>query len=260
VGTFDLKVTKFVPNTDSGIVDPTGECPTMQANGSSCIQYPEASVMADGKQYYVVGNAWGPGSGPNTQCIEWNGTNFKITSQTANNANGPEPVSYPAAILGHKGPINTTGSGLPIQVSAINRIDTGFHTNASTVSGTFNAAYDIWTNSNSGGSTAEYFVMLWLQNVGNKQPAGSLTTSIQLEGYTWAVWTGGTGEGGGKYIAYVLQGGADSIEVNLKPFFDDAVASRGLPSSQYVINIQAGFEIWGGGAGLESQCFWADVN
>ena len=256
---FDLKVTSFVPNSDPGVVDPTGDCPAMQVNGSSCNQFPEVKVKADGKEYYVVGNAWGPGSGDGTQCIEWMGTNFKITSQSAS-SNQAQPVSYPAAILGKKGNLATANSGLPIQVSAIQSIETGFHTNATQMSGTYNAAYDIWTSSNAGAGNAEYFVMLWLENKGNKQPAGTATANVNIENRQWQVWTGGTGEGGGKYIAYVLQGGADSIEVDLKHFFDDAVANRGLPGNQYVVNIQAGFEIWSGGAGLESKCFWANVN
>jgi hypothetical protein len=219
-------------------------------------------VQGNGKQYYVVGNAWGPGSGNDTQCIEWNGTSFKITKQTASNAGNPAPVSYPAAILGKKRDLATSNSGLPVSASSFTSIDTGFHTNAGTVSGNFNAVYDIWTNSNSGSGDAEYFVMLWLRTVGGNQPAGSATGNVQLEGYQWQVWTGGSGEGTGPntYIAYVLQGGADSIDVDLKPFFQDAIANRGLPSNQYIINVQGGFEIWSGGTGLESECFWANVN
>jgi hypothetical protein len=258
-GTFDLKVTSLVPNSDPGFTDPVGNCPAMQVNGSSCTQYPEVLVKADDKPYYVVGNAWGPGSGENTQCIEWNGTNFTITSQTADNINGGQPVSYPSAFLGKKTGLATSGSGLPVQVSAFNSITTGFHTNASTISGTFNAAYDIWTNADPNAGNANYFIMLWLENKGTKVPAGSPTDNVSIQGYQWQVWTGGTGEGGGKYIAYVLQGGADAIEVDLKPFFEDAMANRQLPQNQYIINIQAGFEIWSGGTGLESECFWADV-
>jgi hypothetical protein len=146
-----------------------------------------------------------------------------------------------------------------VGVNSFSSIDSGFHTNAGNVSGTFNAAWDIWTSSNSGGSTAEWFVMLWIENQGNKQPAGSAETNVTIEGYQWQVWTGGQGEGGGRYIAYVLQGGANSVDVDLRPFFDDAINNRGLPSNQYIINIQAGFEIWSGGSGLECECFWADV-
>ena len=43
-------------------------------------------------------------------------------------------------------------------------------------------------------------------------------------------------------------------------FFDDAIANRGMPSNYWVINIQAGFEIWNGGTGLTCNYFWANVN
>jgi hypothetical protein len=257
-GSFDLKLTRLIPNAGS-VVDPVGDCPAMTGTGRSCSQYPEAAVTADGKQYYVVGNAWGPGSGDNTQCINWTGTNFTIESQTASNVGSPEPVSYPSVILGRKGNISSQNSGLPIQVSAISSIETGFHTNSGSISGTFNAAYDIWTSSNSGGSTAEYFVMLWPKTVGSISPAGQVTGSVSIEGYQWEVWTGGTGQGNAPYIAYKLTSGVDDLDVDLAPFFQDAVANRGLPSNQWIINIQAGFEIWGGGGGLECECFWADV-
>ena len=58
----------------------------------------------------------------------------------------------------------------------------------------------------------------------------------------------------------MLQGGSDAIQVDLKPFFDDAMSHRGLPASQYIVDIQAGFEIWSGGGGMESKCFFANVN
>ena len=66
---------------------------------------------------------------------------------------------------------------------------------------------------------------------------------------------------GAPYVAYRATSGLDNLEVDLKPFLDDSTNREGGPSGgEYVINIQAGFEIWSGGAGLSCDCFWANVN
>ncbi len=257
--TYDLTLTKLVPKSESGVVVNEGMGPaSLTGAGSSCDNYHTATVQADGQNYVLINNVWNPSGGQ--QCIEYQGTSFKIVSQTGNSGS-TDPVSFPAVILGRKAEHFAQGGGLPIQVSAIQSIETGFKIKANGIQGTFNAAYDIWVDAdqNYNGNGPDYFVMLWPWTQGNVQPAGSVTANVTIEGVKWDVWTGGVGEGGGKYIAYQAAPNTESLHVDLKPFFDDAVANRGLPASSYVLNVQAGFEIWNGGTGLESEYFFANV-
>lgn len=256
---YDLTLTKLIPKSDSGVVVNEGKGPSsLTGAGSSCDNYHTATVQADGQNYVLINNVWNPSGGQ--QCIEYRGTSFKIVSQTGNSGS-TDPVSFPAVILGRKAEHFAQGGGLPIQVSAIKSIETGLKIKAASVQGTFNSAYDIWVDAdpNYNGNAPDYFVMLWPWTQGNVQPAGSVTANVTIEGVKWDVWTGGEGEGGGKYIAYQAAPNTESLHVDLKPFFDDAVQFRGLPASSYVLNVQAGFEIWNGGQGLEQEYFYAKV-
>ncbi len=255
---YDLTLTKLVPKTTSGVVMNEGMGPAMlTVSGSSCDNFHEKKVGADGKEYVLINNVWNSSGGQ--QCIEYTGTNFKITTQT-NSSGSTDPVSFPAAIYGRKAGISSADSGLPLQISAINSIETGFKIKAANIDGTFNAAYDIWVSDQGDVDQApQYFVMLWPWTQGNVQPAGSVTANAVIEGVNWDIWTGGVGEGNGKYIAYQAASNIESLHVDLKAFFDDAVANRGLPENLYLLNVQAGFEIWNGGAGLESEYFYVNV-
>src|SRR5690606_17932155 len=109
--------------------------------GSSCEHFHKFEVGADGQSYWLINNVWNPSGGQ--QCIEYNGTSFTIVSQTGN-SQSTDPVSFPAVILGRKADLLADGGGLPAQVSSIQSLQTGFKFQAATVSGKFNAAYDVW--------------------------------------------------------------------------------------------------------------------
>lgn len=255
---YDLTLTKLVPKAESGVVGNDGEGPaTLSVAGSSCDNFHVKEVQADNVTYTLINNVWNSTGGQ--QCIEYLGTSFTITTQT-NNSTSNAPASFPAAILGRKANHYAAGGGLPAQLSSITSLQTGFKFKANNISGTFNAAYDIWldSNPNLSGDNPQYFVMLWPWTQGQIQPAGSITGNVTIEGVKWDVWTGGVGEHGGRYIAYQSPN-RESLHVDLKPFFADAIANRGLPADLHLLNVQAGFEIWSGGQGLKSEYFYATV-
>lgn len=262
---YDLTVTKLIPKAEGGTT-PTpggnvGQAPSLAVAGSSCDNYHVKEVQANNVTYTLINNVWNPSGGQ--QCIEYLGTSFKITTQT-NNSTSHAPASFPAAILGRKANHYAAGGGLPAQLSTISSLETGFKYKAKGIPGRYNAAYDIWldSNPNLSGDNPQYFVMLWPWTQGQGvQPAGSHTHDATIEGMKWKVWTGGVGEHGGRYIAYqeVSTNQIESLHVDLKPFFDDATANHGLPANLHLINVQAGFEIWEGGQGLEAEYFYATV-
>jgi hypothetical protein len=51
----------------------------------------------------------------------------------------------------------------------------------------------------------------------------------------------------------------NSATLELKDFINDAVARGVVPANSYLAAIQAGFEIWSGGAGLATTDFWVDL-
>jgi chitodextrinase len=68
------------------------------------------------------------------------------------------------------------------------------------------------------------------------------------------VWTGQ--QTSWKIISYVLQGGGTSFSnLDVKALINDAVSRGSVNPAQYLIDAEAGFEIWQGGQGLATSSF-----
>ena len=89
---------------------------------------------------------------------------------------------------------------------------------------------------------------------GGVQPFGSQTGTTNVDGMNWNVWTGQ--QTSWKIISYVLNPGATSVSnLDLKAMFQDAVSRGSINPSNYLIDVEAGFEIWQGGQGLGTNSF-----
>ena len=96
--------------------------------------------------------------------------------------------------------------------------------------------------------------MIWINSRGGVQPFGSQTATTNVAGMNWNVWTGQ--QTSWKIISYVLNPGATSVSnLDLKALFQDAVARGSINPSNYLIDVEAGFEIWQGGQGLGTNSF-----
>jgi len=226
-------------------------------------QYDSMLVTHDGRQYVVQNNVWGAGA---QQTLVVAGTAFEVTRQTGNNPTNGAPVSYPSVFIGSNYNRMTSGSNLPKQVSAITSIDTSWTHNAGSVSGTYNAAYDVWFSTSAGGdpeSPTGGYLMVWLHDPPNAQPIGSVMASgVTIPGVsgTWDVWVGPNGNR--PCISYVSKQTIPSLTFDLNLFIQDAVNNRPntIQASWYLTNVFAGFEIWSGGVGLRTDDFYAIVN
>ncbi|MEK8146461.1 hypothetical protein NKH18_49885 [Streptomyces sp. M10(2022)] len=170
-------------------------------------------------------------------------------------ANGA-PATYPSSYRGCHWGVCTAGSGLPLRVGDL----TGAHTSWSTRqvdSGAYNASMDLWLNSTpvTDAQPDGTEVMIWMNHRGGVQPIGSHAATVQLDGRSWDVWTG-PGASGWKVVSYVLQGGATEFaDLDVLGLIDDAVARGSIDPAHYLIDVEAGFEIWQGGQGLGTDSF-----
>ncbi len=113
------------------------------------------------------------------------------------------------------------------------------------------AAYDIWFNqtSTTSGQPNGTEIMIWINHQGSIQPFGSETSTETIDGTTWEVWTGR--ESSWNIVSYVRETPVTSVSnLNLLPFFSDAVSRGSLEPSWWLIDVEYGFEIWTGGQGL----------
>src|SRR5258708_32033581 len=97
--------------------------------------------------------------------------------------------------------------------------------------------------------------MIWLDHRGGVQPGGSQVGVVSPAGASWDVWKASMT--GWTYVAYVRQKTADSVDLDLRAFTADAVARGAVHPAWYLIDIEAGFEIWQGGPGLATRSFSA---
>ncbi len=226
--------------------------PASAATSTDCTQYGTTSLQ--GGEYTYQQNEW---NSSDTQCVSIDNSSgaWSVTQANFNTATNGAPATYPSVYKGCHWGACTTGSGLPIQVSQLGSATSSWST-TQPASGAYDVAYDLWFNSTptTDGQPDGTEVMIWLNHKGSVQPFGSQTATANVAGHGWDVWTGQ--QTSWKIISYVLQGGGTSFSnLDVKALIDDAVSRGSINSAHYLIDAEAGFEIWQGGQGLASNSF-----
>jgi hypothetical protein len=200
-----------------------------------------------GGLYHFQMNEWNSSL---QECVSINDAGFNITTANFKSATNGAPATYTSIYRGcHRD--NCTGSNpFPIQesniasaTSSVSMVQpSGFNNDA---------AYDIWFNQSStaSGQPNGTEVMIWLNHSGSIQPFGSRVATATINGAQYEVWTGN--EKSWKIVSYVATVPVTSVtNLNLLPFFSDAVSRGSLQPSWWLIDVEYGFEIWTGGMGL----------
>jgi hypothetical protein len=184
------------------------------------------------------------------QCATVSGVGFTLTTANFNLSTNGAPATYPSIFRGCHWGNCTSSNPFPIQESNIASASTSV--TITQPSGYNNdAAYDIWFNqtSTTAGQPNGTEIMIWINHQGAPQPFGSQTATVTIDGAAWAVWTGR--QTSWNIVSYVRETPVTSVSnLNLLPFFSDAVSRGSLESSWWLLDVEYGFEVWTGGAGL----------
>ena len=217
-----------------------------------------------GGVYNVQNNEWGSGA---SECISTDGNaDFTVANSAISNATNGAPGGYPSIYQGcHWGTCTSGGlSGTPVQVSSITtgKVTTSWSTTQPGGSNDYDVAYDIWFNQTptTSGQPNGTELMIWLNHNGPVQPFGSeVATNVTLGGRGYNVWEGS--QGGFDTVSYTMTTGTTSVSnLDLAPLVQDAVSRGYTSNSWYLIDMEAGFELWQGGAGLATNSFSVNVN
>jgi hypothetical protein len=222
--------------------------PAAQAATSTC----SGSGTIPAGDYMIQANEWNSSA---QQCITYNGGTSWTVSTANFNLSGGAPATYPSIFKGCHWGLCTGNSGFPIQMSKLGSATTSWSTNQPG-SGAYDVSYDIWFNSapTTSGQPDGTEVMIWINSRGGVSPFGSQTATTNVDGMNWKVWTGR--QTSWNIISYVLNPGATSVSnLDLKALFNDAVSRGSINPSNYLIDVEAGFEIWQGGQGLGTNSF-----
>jgi cellulose 1,4-beta-cellobiosidase len=233
--------------------------PVKAASVSVCNITDTVNITSSSKMYVVQNNVWNDVNGSNCLSVDDQTGNFTVTSANHNKATNGAPAAYPSIFQGCHWGNCTNNSGMPLQVSAISRATTSWST-TQPGSGTYDVAYDIWFNSTPTtiGQPNGAELMIWLNHQGSIQPVGSVVASnVSLAGTTWNVWEGNSGW---NVISYVRTSGTTSVSnLDFLALTRDAVSRGYINTGWYLIDVEAGFEPWVGGAGLGSSGFSVSV-
>jgi Glycosyl hydrolase family 12/Cellulose binding domain len=215
--------------------------------------------VVDGGFYAVQNNEWGSGA---VECLAVGRPGgFTVTrSAIANSASGA-PGGYPSIYRGCHWGACTPHSGLPVPVSRLlspGTVTTSWAT-AQPGTGAYDVAYDIWFNRAPGtsGQPDGAELMIWLNHNGPVQPFGSRAATTAIGGRSYDVWFG---KQAWNTISYSMASGTTSVRnLDIGRFAADALRRGYIQKSWYLIDVEAGFELWQGGAGLATDSFAVNV-
>ena len=187
------------------------------------------------------------------ECIRVDGPTFTVTESEITSGG---PGGYPSIYKGCHWGICTSNSSLPVQVSVLRKLKSDWNT-TQPASGAYVAAYDIWFNTTpaAAGRPDGAELMIWLKRTDGIQPAGAKVASdLKIGGATYDVWS--HRRNSWNYIAYVRSTPIASVrDLDLKSFIQDAMERNYIHNNWYLIAVEAGFELWQGGAGLATKSF-----
>ena len=243
----------------AGIVGSTGA----QAATTSLCQEQTASVS--GGTYIVQNNEFDSSA---SECVTTDGNaDFTVANSSIANATNGEPGAYPSIYQGcHWG--NCSSGGLtssPIEVSSLTtgKVTTSWSTTQpGGSSNAYDVAYDIWINQTptTSGQPNGTEIMVWLNHNGSVQPFGSeVASNVSLGGHTYNIWYGT--QSSWDTVTYDMTSGSTSVSnLDVGTLAQDSVSRGYTKSTWYLIDIEAGFELWQGGAGLATNSFSVSIN
>jgi hypothetical protein len=221
------------------------------------------TASVGGGSYIVQNNEWNSAA---SECVTTDGNaDFTVANSAISDATDGAPGGYPSIYQGcHWGKCTSGGlAATPVQASDLSagKVTTSWST-TQTGSGAYDVAYDIWFNHTptTTGQPNCMELMVWLNHNGSVQPFGSeVATNVSIGGHAYDVWEGS--QSTWDTVSYSMTTGTTSVSnLDVGQLAQDAISRGYLSSSCWLIDVEAGFELWQGGAGLATKSFSVNVN
>ncbi|TFK31985.1 concanavalin A-like lectin/glucanase domain-containing protein [Crucibulum laeve] len=154
--------------------------------------------------------------------------------------------------------------GLGKVISAISSIPTSWSWTYTSASSDLvaNISYDLWlsNNSNSTGasSSSTFEVMIWLSARGGTYPAGSQVGTASVNGATWKLFKGTVSTW--TVFTFLAPNEITKFNSDLSEFLNFLTIKHNVPSSQFLVQAQAGTEVFIGNANLTTNSYSISVN
>jgi Glycosyl hydrolase family 12 len=214
---------------------------------------------------YIVQNNEFNSSAP--ECVTTDGSaEFTVANSSIDGAVNGAPGGYASIYEGcHWGKCSSGGlADTPIKVSNLTpgKVTTSWNTIQPGGGNIYDATYDIWFNRTptTSGQPNCTELMIWLNHAGGVEPIGSqIAGKVSIGGLSYSIWEGP--QPWGDTITYEMTTGITSVSgLDVGTLAQDAVRRGYLPRSCYLIDVEAGFELWRGGAGLATTSFSVNIS
>lgn len=235
-----------------------------QADTTKVCQEDVYKVPAAGGTYMVQNDEY-DSSAP--ECVITDGhANFTVADSSIDEATDGAPGGYPSIYQGcHWGKCSSGGlTAMPIEVSNLTpgKVTTSWSTIQPGGGGNaYDVTYDIWFNRTptTSGQPDCAELMVWLNHEGGVGPIGSqVARSVSIGGRSYNIWQGP--QPWGDTVTYEMTTGMTSVSrLDLGTLAQNAVRHGFLSESCYLIDVEAGFELWRGGAGLATTSFSVSI-
>ena len=253
---YDYCVTSLVPLTSRPAASTS--CSAPSASGPAFCD--ATDVVFPVGDYGLQNDVWNPAA-TGTQCMQatLGGSCAGFAVSGSVDSHGDSPASYPSLIYGWASGSFYGAYKTARTLGSIGSVPSQW--TYSVGSGEYDVAYDIWfagTPAPKDG-TGGVELMIWPDFSGATPAGAKVAGPVTVDGTTWNVYytsqLGATANWA--YLAYqtTSPGGGGTFNHDLKTFFADAIDRGYLPKGDYLLGVQAGFEIWSGGAGLATTSF-----
>ena len=188
-------------------------------------------------------------------------SNFAVATSAARR-DGAEPAAFPNIFYGCSWGICSPGTGLPRRLSRLHNPVTSWYT-AGRPAGRWDVAYDIWfaRTRHTSGQDRGAEIMLWLRSKGLGRPGGH---GLLIDHRRWQLehWFTSNRTSSARWpliIFRMIHQRGYVKHLALMPFFRRAEALGLLNRHWWLTAVEAGFEVWRGGAGLRTKSFWVHL-
>lgn len=194
------------------------------------------------------------------QCVTVAAGSLRVDSAEHDRpADGP-PAASPSLLKGCHQDVCSENSGLPVQVSRMPELTSTLVTTPAE-DGDHASTYTAWFHSKPAteGPPDGAELVIWLRGNGDARPAGLMVAgAMPISGASWDVWFE-KAEGRNR-VTYERVGAVDSVrDLDIRAFGKDAANRAWLEPDWYLIGVEAGFDLWRGGAGNSIDEFEVDV-
>ncbi|MCS7477577.1 cellulose binding domain-containing protein [Umezawaea endophytica] len=205
-------------------------------------------VVPAGEKEYLAGN--NVGGVDTAQCVTVGERKLRVDSAEHDLPVGGPPAASPSLLKGCHQDICSENSGLPVQVSRMPELTSNLVTTPA-ADGDYATAYTAWFHSKPAveGLPDGAEMAIWLRANGDARPAGIMVAgAMPISGASWDVWF--EKAQGRNRITYERVGDVDSVRgLDIRAFGKDAVNRAWVKPDWYLIGVEAGFDLWRGGAG-----------